>query len=349
MMNIVLTICSANYLAHAVTMGHSLREHHPGIYFVVGLVDRLPRELPPAYYEPFEMLPVEELRIPDFAGMVRRYNIVELNTAVKPFYMAYLYERDPAVRIVIYFDPDILILGSLAGLLEKLKQASIVVTPHCCTYDNSEVDLHYEITMLRTGIYNLGFIATARTETTFAFLTWWQRRLVEHCYYRAGSGVFVDQQWVSLAPLYFEGVSVEKDPGYNMCYWNHFERRLSFQNGRYVVNGKHDLVFYHFSSYSPLNPDVFASRPDKMLTFAERPELRPLYDDYRRRLLAAGFASISLLKSVFGHTEAPTRKPKLTVKLAVQQCLRKSLGCLPKALGIPLRRMTRFVADNCGK
>jgi lipopolysaccharide biosynthesis glycosyltransferase len=345
----VVSICSANYLAHARTLGDSLREHNPDIHFVIGLVDRLPQELPPAYYEPFEVLPVEKLGIPEFAEMVQKYNIVELNTAIKPFYMAFLYERDPSMEVVMYLDPDIIICGSFAALRENLKKHSIVVTPHCCTYDNSDVDIHYEITMLKTGIFNLGFIATARTETTFAFLKWWQKRLVDHCYYRAGSGVFVDQQWVSLAPIYFDGVYVEKDPGYNMCYWNHFERRLSCQNGSYVVNGKHDLVFYHFSSYSPLNPDVFASRQDRMMTFAERPELRPLYGDYGRRLLAAGFVSISSLKSYFGQTPPPARKPRRTVKLTVQKAAKKSLALLPALVGIPLRRIAQFIADNSGK
>ena len=85
---------------------------------------------------------------------------------------------------------------------------------------------------------------------------------------------------MSLAPLYFD-VYVEKNPGYNMCYWNHFERRLSQVNGRLFVNGEHDLVFYHFSSYSPDQPDRITARSkSRTASFTERPDLKPLYEDY---------------------------------------------------------------------
>ena len=103
------------------TLGDSLREHNPDIHFVIGLVDRLPQGLPPAYYEPFEVLPVEKLGIPEFAEMVQKYNIVELNTATKPFYMAFLYERDPSMEVVIYLDPTSL-LRLLCGFTGKVKK-----------------------------------------------------------------------------------------------------------------------------------------------------------------------------------------------------------------------------------
>src|ERR1700732_3216661 len=69
----VLTLCSANYLAHAKTLGDSLAEHHPDFHFVIGLVDRVPKELTPSFWHPYELIPVEELGIPAFWEMVQRY------------------------------------------------------------------------------------------------------------------------------------------------------------------------------------------------------------------------------------------------------------------------------------
>ena len=114
--------------------------------------------------------------IDGFEEMVARYDVVELNTAVKPFYMSYLYDRDPSVQAVIYLDPDILLYSSLAPLVEKLRCHSIAVTPHSCTYDDSETTIYYETGMLGAGVYNLGFLATARSSNTDALLRWWQRR-----------------------------------------------------------------------------------------------------------------------------------------------------------------------------
>ena len=348
-MNVVLTICSANYLAHAKVLGDSLTKSNPDYQFVIGLVDRVPAEINLASWLPYEVIPVTDLCIPEFRAMADKYHIIELNTAVKPFYMEFLYRRNSDVKNVVYLDPDILVLGSFKELADKLRNNSIIVTPHCCTYDNSALNIYYERIMLCMGIYNLGFIATARTETTFTFLKWWQKRLVDHCHYSPGSGVFYDQLWVSLAPLYFDGVYVEKNPGYNMSYWNHFERRLSRQDNRYQVNGKHDLIFYHFSGYNPLEPRLIANRTSEpTLTFAERPDLQTLYDHYCKRLLAAGFVSIKSLKCSFGRKPKSVPKPELTVKTTVQSAVKTTLGLMPKVLRKPLNRATRFIANNSG-
>ena len=44
----VFTVCSANYLAQAKTLGQSLHQHNPDYHFVIGLVDRISPELDPA-------------------------------------------------------------------------------------------------------------------------------------------------------------------------------------------------------------------------------------------------------------------------------------------------------------
>jgi hypothetical protein len=323
----VFTLCSANYLAHARALGDSVVEHNPDCRFVIGLVDRMPTALEPSYWHPHEVLPVEELNIPEFDKMADAYNLVELNTAVKPFYMEHLYRRNEAVAAVIYLDPDILVFGSFGFLLDKLKESSIILTPHHATFDGSATNLHWEKTILTVGIYNLGFIATSRSETTFAFLDWWQKRVRHACYYRPGSGVFVDQLWVNLAPIYFPNVYIEKDPGYNMSYWNHFERRLAQRDGRYLVNGSHDLIFYHFSGYNPAKPDMASSRGNVPITpFSERPDLRPIYDDYRSRLYRLDYESIQSLP--YSLRKKP-QKFRITNKFTLRSTLRRVFEALP--------------------
>jgi lipopolysaccharide biosynthesis glycosyltransferase len=347
-MTIVFTLCSANYLAHAKTLGDSLREHNPDFHFVIGLVDRWPKELAVSYGEPYEVIPVEELGLPQFPDMMKKYNVIELNTAVKPFYLAFLFERNPNVEAVIYLDPDILVCGSFATLLEKLRQYNIVVTPHSCTYDDSAFNIHYEKVMLWAGVFNLGFIGVSRTGETFKFLKWWQIRLQDHCFRKPSiPGSFYDQIWMGLAPLYFRGIYIEKDPGYNLCYWNHFERRLVFRGGRYVVNDKHDLIFIHFSGYKPENPDASVSRPtEPIATFVERPDLRPIYDDYRSRLLARNYASIKPLPWYFARPEELAGKRKL--KKIIKGFVKQSVSLLPVSARTRLKRLAQFTAENCG-
>ena len=315
-------------------------EHNPDYYFVIGLVDRLPRDLQPSFWHPYELIPVEELNIPAFWDMAQKYDVVELNTAVKPFYIEHLYLRDPAVEEVIYLDPDIVVYSSLSAVTEKLRVHDIVLTPHSSTFDNSVANIHYEVIMLNCGIFNLGFIATSRSETTFAFLKWWRTRLRNHCFNHLKSGMFTDQLWVVLAPLYFPNIYIEKNPGYNMSYWNHFERRLSYCSGRYVVNEKYNLVFYHFSSYEPMTPDLIAKRAAALtLTFSERPDLKPIYDDYRDRLMNRDYKAMSSLKCSFG------RKPpsRITmIKNIVMNFLRELLDILPLGFQKPVKCAFRY-------
>ena len=347
-MTLVFTICSSNYLAHAKVLGDSLAKTNPDCRFVIGLVDSIPTEIDLATWMSHEVIPVTEIGIADFDEMSEKYNIVELNTAVKPFYMEYFYKGDEKIDHVIYLDPDIVVYNSLSTLNDKLAEHSMIVTPHSCTYDDSEINMTLEISMLMTGVYNLGFIATARSKETSAFLTWWQIRLRKYCYYHAKPGLFVDQIWVSLAPLYFKSLFVEKDPGYNMCYWNHFERSLSYDHGNYWVNKNHPLIFYHFSSYKPDNPDQIANRAHRILyTFEERPDLKPLFDDYRERLIDAGINDVKSIECALGFKPEPEPQPEKTTKSVFKGVLRKLLGILPNSLRRLLGRGAGTIMACC--
>ena len=75
------TICAKNFLAYARTLHASVREHHPDARFYVALCDRIDGMIDPAA-EPFEIIELERLPIPGLGGMIERYNITELNTAI---------------------------------------------------------------------------------------------------------------------------------------------------------------------------------------------------------------------------------------------------------------------------
>jgi hypothetical protein len=350
-MTTILTICSANYLAHAKTLGQSLARHNPDAHFVIGLVDRLPKELAPDYCAPFEMIAVEDLGIPQFADLAKQYNIVELNTAVKPFYMEHLYSRDANTSKVLYLDPDMFVLDSLKPLEDKLEHHNIIVTPHSCTYDDTEANIKTELAMLATGVFNLGFIGTARSEETLAFLSWWKKRMPQYAYARRGDGLFYDQFWINLVPLYFKKVHVETDPGYNMCYWNLFERSLVRKDGHYLVNGQHNLVLYHFSSYSPKKPDLLENRnPNSLL--ANHPNLKPLFDDYQTALIGNQYDTLSSFPYAFALKPPQTevvevRKPSL--KRFLKKLASKLLSALPMPVQRCLNRIAEFITWNAAQ
>jgi len=235
--------------------------------------------------QPFETLFAADLGVPGFENFALRYSILELNTAVKPYLLAHLGEQHGCRRLC-YFDPDILVVGELSALYHHLDQAPAVLTPHILEpledgFKPGERDL------LLSGVYNLGFLGLRLDAQTRSFLGWWQRKLHGHCLHRVADGLFVDQRWMDFAPAFLPDVKILRDPGYNVAYWNLAHRRLRRQDGEWQVGGA-SLRFFHFSGYDCRRPDEISKHQDRY-TFADRPDLKALFDEYRRRLEAEGF------------------------------------------------------------
>ena len=294
----IFTLCSNNYLAMARVLGESLLRQHPTYSFVIGLVDRPDPQIDYRSLGPFEILPVHEIGIAQLDEMILRYSIVEFNTAVKPFYFRYLFQRltsqGNSNAKVCYFDPDIVIYSSLAGIERSLNAASVLLTPHILTpmpLDGAPLGEHV---FLNYGLYNLGFCAMRWSSATERLIAWWSERLVDQCKDNVEDGLFVDQLWMNYAPVLFEDVLISRDPCLNVAYWNLHERRLEQTEGSWRVNGHSPLVFYHFSSFQINSPDSLG-RHSSRYSLLNRPEMRPLFEEYRSRLVKydyAGFRKI---------------------------------------------------------
>jgi len=280
----VFTLCSNNYLAHAKTLGESVVRHNPDARFVIGLADARRQDLDYSRLGPFEILPVEDVGIPDFEGFWRRYNLVELNTAIKPFYFEYFF-RERRSDVVIFFDPDVEVYGSFQPILESLGSSAVLLTPHILTPIPDDGLSPAEPVFLRFGLYNLGFMAMAERHDARAFLEWWKARTAASGYDRPEEGLFVDQLWINLAPIFFDGIRIARHAGLNVAYWNLHERRLSqTDDRRWLVNDGDPLVFFHFSQLDPENPSSI-SKAQNRFHLGNRPDLRELVQGYRDQLM----------------------------------------------------------------
>ena len=296
MEKVIFTLCSNNYLAHAYAFGHSVKELTPDLRIVIGLVDRKDPAIDYSRFPDFEILSYDSLGVSWFEEMLGRYNVIEFNTAVKPFYIDYFFRQAGGDCSVLYIDPDILFYQSPDILFELLQNHSILVTPNLTEVGKAIAS--GELASLRHGMFNLGFIGVRDTPESRRFLEWWMHRLHTHCKIDKGRGVFVDQKWVDLAPLYFKGFHVVFYKGYNMAWWNVSERKLLKRDGVYFVNDySTPLVFFHFSGYKP-GSVFFTGRnndaPEN--SFDAHPELKALFEDYVARLYANGFETYSKVK-----------------------------------------------------
>jgi len=284
-MTLVFTLCSVNYLAQAITLGDSLKEQNPDMQFIIGLVDRLEtKEIDQSKMSNFQLLEVDKINIPDFEGMCERYNITELNTAVKPYYFDYFLKNRPDITNIVYFDPDIIVFDKLSHLTNSLAENNIVVTPHITTPYNDE-KWQNEEDIINTGIFNFGFVAIKRSTEAQKMIKWWCDKLKNECIIDLCNGLFVDQHWAEFFPVYFDKVLIDKHLGNNVAYWNLHERLCSFVENRWMINDEIPLQFFHYSGYLIAKPNE-VSKYQNRINFENRIDIVPLFELYRHQLLA---------------------------------------------------------------
>ena len=256
---IAFTICARNFLAQAQVLHDGLRRHHPNLSFHVALCDELGELEPDAF--PFSLMSLNDIGIPDIAGMIDRYNITELNRSIKPFVFLRLFDDFPS-RPVVYFDPDIAILSTLTELEQALEQgADCVLTPHIC--EPAEYAEMQDGRMLQFGIYNLGFCALRDTPEVRRVVAWWGRRLERQCIIDLQAGLFVDQKWADLLPAFIDHTFILRHPGYNVGYWNLSQRTVRRIDGE--VGGERSPVAVLSFQRQRRRP-----RPSRILTAQQR-------------------------------------------------------------------------------
>ncbi|MEM7585109.1 MAG: glycosyltransferase, partial [Acidobacteriota bacterium] len=255
-----------------------------GRFFVL-LVDRNDGYLDPAN-ERFTLLEIEDLEnVPDLRSFLFKYTLLECNTAIKPYLLQHLFEQFELSNLV-YFDPDILITGSLDELDALVAQHAIVLTPHLLAPIDDEA-WPSELAFLQSGTYNLGFIALRGGETSRRLLSWWQERLYDQCVVRIEQGLFVDQKWMDLVPGIFEDIFILTHPGYNVAYWNLNGRTVTVDTEGPKANGK-PLIFFHFSGVEPESIDNVSKHQDRFL-LSDIGEAAQLFRRYRDLVISAGY------------------------------------------------------------
>ena len=279
------TIVSPNYLGFASTLASSYLQHHPGHRFFVLVVADLSREQRSLFAgAAFEPVLLNEIGLQDLRDTAMRFDLLEMNTNVKPTFLKYLFERF-ALDHIVYLDPDIFVYAPLSPVFAALDGgASVVLTPHI-TSPIQDAKMPGEQDLLYNGTYNLGFVALRRCDTVARMLDWWEERCLLLGFSEGRTGLFVDQKWMNLAPGMFEDVAILRHLGCNMAYWNLHERLLSRQDSEYLVNETEQLYFFHFSGIV-LEDGASLSRHTDRFTLADRPDLQELFTEYRRVLLA---------------------------------------------------------------
>ncbi len=291
---IVFTIAARNFIPYARVLHDSLRQHNPGIRFVLGLCDQRA-----GFNEAelgFEVIDLPGLRDMRVWGMAERYNITELCTAIKPLLFRRLMARHPG-HAILYLDPDIYVTGPLQEVHDAFQAgAQVVLTPHVLE-PGSRPELFPNDTPLRFGIYNLGFLGIRDTAETRRLMAWWADRLERECVIDVPRGLFVDQKWADLFPALIDRVHVLRHAGYNVAYWNVLERQVELGPDGWSANGV-PLRFAHFSGHELTKPEAF-SRHGWWLDRHAVGDLLLLQACWRDQVLRAGYLRYGRLRYAF--------------------------------------------------
>lgn len=327
--NAAITIISKNYFSYAKTLAESYKKHHPDNDFLIVLVDRSDGYVPPSLACGARVIEIADIPIPG-ASFLYRYTILELNTAVKPYALSYLFET-MGYESILYLDPDIWILQPLTEIYKALDHSSVVLTPHM---RRPYFDQYHpsDLSILQSGTYNLGFIGLRRGADVDRLLEWWMTKCYRDCVVDIPGGLFVDQKWMDFVPAFVPNHKIVHHPGYNVAYWNLHERPLVRHKKSWKVDGE-ALVFFHFSGYLPIAPHSLSKHQNRF-DLRSLPDLRALTDLYAAELFRNGYEESSGWPYAFEKLANGVRLPINIVRDAMQWVSRNKVS-IPDPISQP--------------
>lgn len=243
----IFTSITSNYIPKARVLARSVKKYVPGAVFHVLLCD-----IPPPGFdlnrEDFDhLLLLDDLEIENRSAWIFQHNVVELCTAVKALGFLQIFRKFDTDKIV-FFDPDIVLFSDIEVIDQRLDSYSVILTPHQTEPETlRSAIMDNEVSSLKHGVFNLGFLAVRKSPEGMRFLEWWGSRLRDFCFDDRGQGLFTDQKWIDLAPAFFHDLAILREPQFNVSTWNISRRQLTGDLERGIYVNGNPLCFYHFS------------------------------------------------------------------------------------------------------
>ncbi|RBP26596.1 hypothetical protein DFR65_1143 [Oceanihabitans sediminis] len=332
-MKLAFTICANNYLAHAKTLAVSFKKHHPDVTFCIAILDEPNASINYESLGADTILWIHELFPELVAGIKDTYNIAEICTVVKPKLFTHFFNN--SYNTVLYVDPDIKVFSAFTHVFDALKENEMVLTPHICS-PTGETGHPQDKDLMRTGIYNLGFLAVNNTEPIKSFIKWWDKRVQAYGFHDLKKGYFYDQIWLGYAPAFLDKVYVLRHLGYNVANWNLHERKIISSGEKYYVNDKTTPVaFFHYSHYKIENfPSIAVYNQN--FDLENREDIVPIFMDYKNSLLQNDYEKLKEIPYKFGKRKVDASKNSKELR-ANKGRIYKSFQLLKKSLRMALK------------
>jgi hypothetical protein len=191
-----------------------------------------------------------------------------LRWSLKPVFLSYLLER-VANEPVAYVDPDQFFVGNPQVLFDLEPTTTMRLSPHWRPIAPASGPVFAD--NFKDGIFNGGlFVATA---DAIPALEWWATACLHSCEKSPSQGLYDDQRYLDVLPVYFEGIDWVVHKGVNVASWNrlYLERKRDPEGG-VLVEGD-PLVCVHFTTSTI-----------RAIDSGEDPCLESVLKEYRREL-----------------------------------------------------------------
>ena len=234
------TVVTPDHIDKSIALHRSLRLHDDAAATFVLVTGPCPSINEPGLTtHSLEMLAAAD---PIIQAIVAKYATMadELRWSLKSAYLRRLILDDS--HPVIYLDCDICFFGSPEPLWHALDGGAVLLTPHWRLRD-PDVSIHNFRLNYLDGLFNAGCVGATRGGVSA--LEWWARACLSACENAREKGLFNDQRYLDLLPVYFDDVVISRHRGCNVADWNRHLVRQRTDEGIFVDGWP--LVFVHFT------------------------------------------------------------------------------------------------------
>jgi hypothetical protein len=246
MENTFCTIVTHDYLPYAIALFKSISRYNDTIELNVLIADRATVEDVRSINK-INIFGSESLCADGIGKKIKdKYKnkfMDEFRWSMKPVFINYLINKRD-YRNVIYVDSDIYFFNDYNFLFQELDVYDVLLSPHWRSSDPYRDPANFHTNFI-DGIFNGGFIGVNRNGVDA--MEWWAMVCEYECKKERTMGLYVDQGYLNLLPVYFDNVGIIKHRGCNVANWNQVEcKRVAMDDGTVLINGEYPVIFIHF-------------------------------------------------------------------------------------------------------
>lgn len=244
------TIITEDFTHYALSLFGSLKKYHHSLHFYILIVNQKdPLRQLIADFSELYIVSLEDLLNQDHQAQIiaDKYNYDDnfdcFRWSMKPVILRHLLNK--GFNQVFFLDPDLYFFNDFTFLYRELEGSSLLLTPHWRAKNPYKDATNFAI-LQTSGLFNAGFVGA--TKSGIPALEWWASVCAYECVKDPSRGLFVDQAYLDLMPIYFEDIKILRHKGCNVANWNQIEcERTLSDTGEILINQKWKLIFVHFT------------------------------------------------------------------------------------------------------